>query len=60
MKCSCQQEIPCTAETYRGTQFYRDKPGKEPYLVLALFNCPACASTRAAILYDGTNKEEGT
>lgn len=50
MSCSCHAPMVYSADTYIGTQFFTDQDG-DPYLVLALFNCKRCGSTRAAILF---------
>lgn len=58
MNCSCRAPLVYSAVSYVGTQIYADHHTGEPYLVLALFNCGSCGSTRAAILHDSMSDED--
>jgi len=58
VKCSCGSTVVFSAQSYIGTQFYRDEPSGDAWLALALFNCAACGSTRAAILHDAADDDE--
>lgn len=58
MKCSCHAPLVYSTASYVGTQFHRDTPTGDAWLVLALFNCGSCGSTRAAILHDSMSDED--
>lgn len=58
MICSCHATIVCNSQTHVGMQVYRDQPSGDAWLILALFNCVACGSTRAAILHDATGDDD--
>ena len=58
IRCSCGNQFAPGPDNHRGPQLFSDARTGEVYLYLQLYNCPACGSTRALVMFCGEPDED--